>query len=360
MKLPAAILSIALMSTACTSATATPESELTFLGKVDFAHGLLFDDTTVGGLSGISYDEAGDRFFVISDDRSAKNPSRFYTVRITLSDSVLPEKTLPRVELLAATPLLDADGRPFAPAAGASVPPDPEGIAYDAQRGRLYWSSEGERTDDAQLPPWVRIAGLDGTFRGEFDLPAGLTTTVAGAGPRRNHALEGLTLTPGASALWAAMEGPLLGDGPSPTEATGALTRLTRLDPDTGAATAQYGYPLDPVSSGAGGDNGLSDLVALDDNSFLVIERGFGTRVSARLYRAEIDGADDILGQAPAGAATPVRKTLVADLSELHPVDNVEGITLGPKLADGRQSVIMVTDDNFSPAQVTQFLAFAL
>jgi len=354
-KLPLAFLSVALMSTACASAPAAPPSELTFLGKVDFAHGLLFDDTTVGGLSGISYDESGDRFFVISDDRSAKNPSRFYTVRITLSDSALT-----RVELLAGTPLLDTDGQPFAPASGASVPPDPEGIAYDPQRRQLYWSSEGERTYDAQLPPWVRTAGLDGTFRGEFDLPAELTTTAADEGPRRNHALEGLTLTPDARALWAAMEGPLIGDGPSPTETTGALTRLTRLDPDTGAATAQYGYPLDPVSSGAGGDNGLSDLVALDDNSFLVIERGFGTRVSARLYRAEIAGADEILGQAPAGDATPVRKTLVADPSELHPVDNVEGITLGPKLADGRQSVIMVTDDNFSPAQVTQFLAFAL
>jgi hypothetical protein len=33
---------------------------------------------------------------------------------------------------------------------------------------------------------------------------------------------------------------------------------------------------------------------------------------------------------------------------------------LGPKLSDGRQSVIMVTDDNFSPDQVTQLLAFAL
>jgi hypothetical protein len=156
------------------------------------------------------------------------------------------------------------------------------------------------------------------------------------------------------------MEGPLFGDGESPSPIEGALTRLTRFDPDTGAATAQYGYPLDAVSSGAGGDNGLSDLVALEDNSFLVVERGFGTRVSARLYRAEIDGADDILGQARLDGARPVSKTLVADLGTLHPVDNIEGITLGPKLPDGRQSVIMVTDDNFSADQVTQFLAFAL
>lgn len=354
------MLTTALVCSACTSApapesTEPPPSELTFLGKVDFAHGLLFDDTTVGGLSGISYDAAGDRFFVISDDRAAKNPSRFYTVRIALSDSALT-----RVELLAGTALLDTDGEPFAPASATSVPPDPEGIAFDAQRRQLYWSSEGERTDESELAPWVRTTGLDGAFRGEFDLPAELTTTAAGEGPRRNRALEGLTLTPDGSALWAAMEGPLIGDGELSTETEGALTRLTRFDPDTGEATAQYGYPLDAVSSGAGGDVGLSDLVALDDNSFLVVERGFGTRVSSRLYRAEIGGADDILGQARADGATPVGKTLVADLTELHPVDNVEGITLGPNMVDGRQTVIMVTDDNFSPKQVTQFLAFAL
>ncbi len=56
-------------------------------------------------------------------------------------------------------------------------------------------------------------------------------------------------------------------------------------------------------------------------------------------------------------------KDLVADLStvpQVHTLDNVEGITLGPKLADGRQSVVLVSDDNFSPQQITQFLAFAL
>jgi hypothetical protein len=41
-------------------------------------------------------------------------------------------------------------------------------------------------------------------------------------------------------------------------------------------------------------------------------------------------------------------------------VDNIEGITLGPKLPDGRQSVVLVSDNNFSPSQVTQFLLFAM
>jgi hypothetical protein len=47
-------------------------------------------------------------------------------------------------------------------------------------------------------------------------------------------------------------------------------------------------------------------------------------------------------------------------MPEVRDLDNVEGITLGPKLSDGRQSVVLVTDDNFSPEQATQFLAFAM
>nr|CRL76102.1 phytase [Mycolicibacter nonchromogenicus] len=84
-----------------------------------------------------------------------------------------------------------------------------------------------------------------------------------------------------------------------------------------------------------------------------------------RLFRAEIAGATDVLGMPSlAGASvTPMTKTLVADLSTtpgLEPLDNIEGLTLGPRLPDGRQSVILVSDDNFSPHEVTQFVAFAM
>jgi hypothetical protein len=174
--------------------------------------------------------------------------------------------------------------------------------------------------------------------------------------------LEGLTLTPSGKSLWAAMEAPGFNDGAPPTNEQGALTRVTRFDVDTGTPTAQFAYPLDPVSSGMGGDNGLSDLVALDDENFLVIERGYGTFAVARIYRA-VAGADNILGWPSLAVASPktMTKSLVADLSTLADIghlDNVEGITLGPKLSDGRQSVVLVADDNFKAQQVTQFYAF--
>lgn len=354
----------------CDTATATAGAQ--YLGQTILAPNTLFAGTVVGGLSGISYDSARDCYYVISDDRSAHGPARFYTVRLSVSD-----RGVDGAVITAMTPLLDHGGRPFEPAAFDAtppvIPPDPEGIAFDAGRQRLYWSSEGERrTDDPRgailADPWVRTAGLDGSYLGQVTMPSQLAMSAQPTGPRRNTTLEGLTVTSDGGMLFAAMEGPGYDDGPLPDHAHGALTRITayRLDSDGGSdePVAQYAYPLEPAAEPIG-TNGLSDLTALSDTAFLVIERGFGDRSTVRLFRAEIAGATDVLGMPSlAGASvTPMTKTLVADLSTtpgLEPLDNIEGLTLGPRLPDGRQSVILVSDDNFSPHEVTQFVAFAV
>nr|MDT0526482.1 esterase-like activity of phytase family protein [Streptomyces sp. DSM 41633] len=85
---------------------------------------------------------------------------------------------------------------------------------------------EGERRVEGPgapilLDPWVRTAGLDGSFIGGFALPDGFRMSAAEHGPRRNSTLEGLTLTPDGRYLWAAMEGPGYDDGPPPDEQHG-------------------------------------------------------------------------------------------------------------------------------------------
>lgn len=368
MRLRCSLLAAALFLSACSSA-ATSAAGLDYLGQIDFPTTYLFDDTTVGGLSAITYDPGRQVYYVISDDRSAKNPARFYTVRIRLSDN-----RLTGIEWLDTTALLDPSGAPFPPlspdATPPVIPPDPEGIAFDERRQQLYWSSEGERiVKDPNRPllldPWVRVAGVDGAFRSQFVLPPGLSMSTQDTGPRRNEGLEGLTLTPSGNYLFAGMEDPGFNDGSPPSADTGALTRVTRFDASTGTATAQYAYPLDPITAPNGDANGLSDLVALDDDTFLVIERSHGTHNVARIYRAGTVGADNILDRPSLADAPPtaMTKSLVADLSTIPQVqnlDNVEGITLGPRLSDGRQVLVLVADDNFSDDQMTQFYAFAI
>nr|WP_313901590.1 esterase-like activity of phytase family protein [Mycobacterium sp. SMC-2] len=266
--------------------------------------------------------------------------------------------------------MLDRSGRPFRPltldTTPPVVPPDPEGVAFDPVRQRLYWSSEGERltAGPVLLDPWVRIAALDGAYLGEFTLPGNLMMSAQPTGPRRDKALEGLALTPDGRSLFAAMEEPGYNDGPAGGDGHRVLTRITKFDVATGAPTAQYAYPMEPPAPPAG-LNGLSDLVALSDTTFLVVERSSAWPPTVRIYRAEIGAATDVLATPSLqnAAVSAMGKSLAVDLSAtpgLSPLDNVEGITLGPKLPDGRQSVVLVSDNNFKPGQVTQFLLFAM
>ncbi|HET9876805.1 MAG TPA: esterase-like activity of phytase family protein [Mycobacterium sp.] len=366
-----AVVVLLLCLTACAPThCAAGQQAPAYLGQAQIPSGTRFDGTVIGGLSAISYDPGRDCYYLISDDRSARGPARFYTARLTLSSNGIDNVTVTGVH-----PLSDQDGRPFAALSLGDppvVPPDPEGIAFDAARQRLYWSSEGERLTDTPVgpvlaDPWIRIAGLDGSYLGRFAMPPGLAMSAQHTGPRRNTTLEGLTLAPGGRLLFAAMEGPGYDDGALPDRGHGALTRITAFDVDSAAPVAQYAYPLEPAAASAD-TNGLTDLVALSDTEFLVVERAFSAhtvdRQKVRLFRAEIAAATDVLGVSSLSGTpvTPVTKTLIADLSAtpgLSPLDNIEGITLGPKLPDGRQSVVLVSDDNFAPVQVTQFLLFA-
>ena len=100
------------------------------------------------------------------------------------------------------------------------------------------------------------------------------------------------------------------------------------------------------------------------------MERSFsvgapGTGNSIRLYRVALAGADDVNGVASLAGALdsidPAAKTLLLDLDTLGiPLDNVEAMAFGPDLPDGRRSLILVGDNNFAPAQFTQFLLFAV
>ncbi|WP_405723242.1 esterase-like activity of phytase family protein [Streptomyces sp. NBC_01537] len=346
---------------------------LDFIGEQELPNAMAFQGTTVGGLSAISYDARTGSYYVISDDRSQTGPARFYTVRLDFADS-----RLSGVELTGTQPLLRPDGTTYPPTSTATgaVAPDPEGIAVDPRDGSLAWTSEGERIVPADGPavlgdPWIRRATTTGEYTGQLPLPPQLHMNSQSTGPRRNQTLEGVTFTPDGRQIVTAMEDPLYQDGDDPTPAHGALTRLTVHDARTGLPTAQYAYPLEPLFAtppdGSTDTNGVSDLVALGHDRFLVLERASifsANNWKARIFLVDLHGATDVLGRDSLadGPVQPVRKTLVTDLSDiagLPRVDNIEGITLGPRLPDGRRTVVLVSDDNFASREVTQFIALA-
>ena len=56
-----------------------------------------------------------------------------------------------------------------------------------------------------------------------------------------------------------------------------------------------------------------------------------------------------------------MQKRLLLDMSALGIyIDNIEGVTWGPRMADGRRTLLFVSDNNFDTAQQTQFLLFSV
>ena len=109
--------------------------------------------------------------------------------------------------------------------------------------------------------------------------------------------------------------------------------------------------------------------LAIDEHRLLVIERA-GVQDAlgvfhefVRVYEMDVRGATDVKAMpALAGASyTAASKRLVLDMNALNlpRLDNIEGISWGPTLANGHASLVMVSDDNFhDKIQVTQFLVF--
>jgi hypothetical protein len=145
------ILFLALFSwcvSACTSLKKVPVKEVSttisnmkFLDEYDLPYNLQYQNTTVGGLSGIDYDAKNDVYYLISDDRSEINPSRFYTAKIGLTS-----KEINSVKLVAVNTLKQENNQPYPDLKKHTKETvDPEAIRYNPVTQQLIWSSEGER-----------------------------------------------------------------------------------------------------------------------------------------------------------------------------------------------------------------------
>ena len=363
----AAVAAIAAGAVPATGANASDGSKppsLEFLGQAIVPTGTTFAGTTVGGLSSITYDVDRGVFYSLSDDQSQLQPARFYTLTVDLSDGRLDNGD---VTFRGVTTLLAPNGQPYPP---ASL--DPEGLTL-TKSGELIVTSEG--IANLGIAPFVRRYSLGGTFLGDLPVPEAFLPTSATHGVRQNLAFEAAAVAPNGRHLFVGMEGALAQDGPVAGPTTGSTARILRYNLATGRLDAQFVYDTDPlaeppVPSTAFAVNGLVELLPFNDQFMLSMERSFsvgapGTGNTIKLYSVGFPGAGDVNGLdsiAPVlGSVRPVQKTLLLDLRTLGlPLDNVEGMTLGPNLPDGRRSLVLVSDNNFAATQFTQFLLFAL
>ena len=340
-----------------------PSAHLTYLGGTTIPAGATFGGTVVGGLSSLTYDAARDVYYALSDDQGAgftptSSPARFYTLSIDVSDGVLDPGD---VQVLAVTTFLGPDGQPF-----PALSLDPEGLTLTPQ-DTLVLTSEGISTRG--IGPFVREFDLSGQQLA--DLPCRATSTpTATSGVRQNLGFEAAAVAPNGQQLFVGTENALVQDGPAATTATGSPARILRYHLGHGGSDREYVYPTDPVvaPSTVFTVNGLVELLPLNNEFLLAMERSFsvGAGNTIRIYRLALPGATDVSGVADihdVAGLRPARKSLLLQLPSTingQPLDNVEGMTLGPTLPDGRQSVLLVSDNNFTAGQASQVLLLAL
>ena len=258
------------------------------------------------GLSAVSRID-GDRYYCV-DDRGGM----LYEATIALRDGAVAFSTNRAVRL---------KGRV-----------DIEGCAYDPLTGNVWVSDEDDTSVRAFDPATGReVASLD-------------VPEVYLKNARRNRSLESLAISPDGLRLYTANEESLRCDATNVVRIQEFVRGGAR---DAFRPARQFRYTVDPAGGKPFGKrtvSGVSALLALDDGSLLVLEREFSVKIlpsfRIRIYRIT-PGAEG--------------KTLLWE--EPSTFSNYESMCLGPRLPDGRQSLVLVSDGGAGALETVRVLA---
>ena len=362
--------------------TATDQSGLTEL---------LEDGVTphnlIGGLgSALAYTGKGQRYIATPDrgpaDGATSYIDRIYELDIKLkrqsANQYLVEPTVTR-----ATLLRQAGKTYFTGSAAAfdavnspnSLRFDPEGVRVSRCGHSAFVSDEyGPFIYEFDLKSGKRLRSVNVPNKFLIDFPSAtprqeLSQNVSGR--QSNRGMEGLAITPDGRKLLGIMQSPLLQDGglDATNRRVGTNVRIVEIDVKSGAVR-EFLYPLDKRG------NGVSEILAVNDQEMLVLERDGkpgAEAVEKKIFKIDIGAASDIrslkaLPQSGVPAAvTPVAKSLFLDLLDpAHGLagasfpEKVEGLAFGPDLADGRHLLLVINDNDFVATQPTRIFAFAI
>jgi len=325
-------------------------SGVEFVGFSDAFNKTTFAGNNVGGLSALDYDRQQQVFYSLVDNER-DTPARLYTVSLPIERDQIGTP-----QVLTVTTLRNAAGQSFT---GQTF--DGEGLAL-TRRNEVLISSETE--------PSIRRFRLDGSLVAELPVPERFRVAPTGQATT-NQTFESLALSTNGRTLFTAVEGPLAPDAQTPDGHNRIrILEYTARRNNEFVPTAQYFYLSEP-------DQGVVEIVAVSERKLLVLERGFvaGQGNTVRVFQINLADAPNIADE-PSLATTsrsPIAKTLLVDLATCPPsgattpgtqanplLDNFEGLALGPRLRGGRQSLILQSDDNFNPSQVTRLIVLAV
>lgn len=335
----------------------------------------------LGGFSALDYSGSGNQFAAMSD-RGPDDGAVGYSCRVqTLAIDIQPKaKTPVSVKVVRTTLFTDKKGRPLTGLSSAikttkeiSHRFDPEGFRY-GPGGTMFVSDE-------YGPVLLQFAD-DGREQQRFKLPNHLLLENPSAdrkienesnsrGRASNRGMEGLAISSDGKCLVGIMQSPLLQDAEK--DAAGLIRgrncRIVQVDIET-ERIREFVYQMDSV------DNGNSEILAYAANQFLVLERDSlaGDNAAYRkLIHVDVSKATDVADRStlPAGELPPnlVQVTRRVYLDLLDPKwhlagqsmpEKIEGLTFGPTLADGRQTLLVGSDNDFESANASLIWVFAV
>jgi len=367
-----AIVSLAFSCTAVKKIT-QPNADIKaikLIGQYEIPYNMVYDSTTVGGLSGIDYDAKNNLYYMISDDRSDRDPARFYAAHIFFTAAGIDS-----VRFAGVKSMLQPNGKPYpGNKQDRYNTPDPEALRYNPTNGKLVWSSEGERIvrakDTVLVNPSINCISTNGKYINSYPIPPNLVMHATENGPRQNGVLEGMSFADDYKTLFVSVEEPLYEDGPrADLTDNNAYIRILKFDVASRNNSAQYAYKLSPIAYPANPAtgfklNGVPDILSIGNNKLLVIERSFSTgrlACTIKIFIADLDGATDISQLVLKGADnfTPASKKLLFNMDDMGIyIDNIEGMTFGPLLPNGHKTLLFIADNNFAIAEKAQLFLF--
>ncbi|CAK6688805.1 esterase-like activity of phytase family protein [Synechococcus sp. CBW1107] len=293
------------------------------------AHGVLpskaADGRSLGGFSAAASDPTDGSLWLLSDREEPE--------LIPIWDLAgLGQRPLRLGERL---PLRSANGDPF------PAPLDGEGLVLE---GNDLWIVTEERRSADRPAQLLRFDRRSGHLREALLLPEAWRA-APGQGLGVNQGPESLTRLSGSPlTLLLAAERPLLQDRRD-------QLRLLTYGP---AGFRPMGFLLLTLPAPHWG---LTELLAPPGGGLLGLVRGFEPPASwwAQLLQLPVPGAAASVQANEVQAPLARWDLLVSGL----PPDNWEGLALGAPLADGRPTLLLVSDDNFNPLQANRLARLA-
>ncbi|KGL63072.1 esterase-like activity of phytase family protein [Polaribacter sp. Hel1_85] len=334
------------------------QTELIFLDEYIVKDSLTINNSVIGGLSGVDYSN-GFYYFVVDDSRDP----RFVKAKIDIEKNKIKSIDFKNVVCLNDT-ITAFYKETFL---------DLESIFIDKETQEVNFVSEGSIIKGKS--PSVFTTDSLGNFVQNYTIPNYFIPNAI-AKLKHNGAFEGSSKGINNKGFWVAMESPLLSDGEEPTfTKTSSPIRITYFDKAAKKATKQFAYQLEHItkpSQGRTNLNGLTAILEYKENHFLIVERTYQSGYGAlgniiRIFEASVDeNTSNILDIESLRETSfiPLKKRLVFDFEDIRDrltggiIDNIEGITFGEKLANGNQSLVLVSDDNFQAygKQLNQFV----